>query len=152
MIDWFVDDVALASALGILAGTSLATFIISLLLIPVVVARLPQDCFLKLRHPATAKPPLNVARIVLLALRNVFGMILLLAGIVMLFLPGQGLLTILLGILLLSIPGKSRLVLSLTASPASRRGLDWLRRKSGKPPFLWPQSPARPQRLGEKGQ
>lgn len=139
------------SAMTILAGLSLAMFVISLLLLPLVVARLSRECFLKLQDPSTQKRGMSPGRIILLALRNVLGMLLLVAGIIMLFLPGQGLLTMLLGILLLSFPGKAKLVLRLTASPTSRRGLDWLRRKSGKPPFLWPQTVPDDQGNGANG-
>jgi Putative transmembrane protein (PGPGW) len=140
MIKSLFDLAPVSSAISLLAGISLAMFLISLLLLPLVVAQLPRECFLKLQDPSTAKGRMSPGRITLLVLRNVLGMLLLLAGIIMLFLPGQGLLTMLLGILLLSIPGKARLVLRLTASPAIRKGLDWLRQKSGKPPFLWPQT------------
>lgn len=139
MITSLFDLPLVTSAITLLAGVSLAMFVISLLLLPLVVARLPRECFLKLQDPSLPKRRMSPGRIMLLVLRNVLGMFLLIAGIVMLFLPGQGLLTMLLGILLLSFPGKAKLVLRLTASPASRRGLDWLREKSGTPPFLWPQ-------------
>jgi hypothetical protein len=151
MITSLLDHTPLQSAITLLAGVSLATFVISLLLLPLVVARLPRECFLKLQDPSTPKRETNPFRILLLVLRNVLGMILLIAGIVMLFLPGQGLLTMLLGILLLSIPGKAKLVLRLTASPAIRTGLDWLRQKSGKPPFLWPQASPCDQGSGANG-
>lgn len=139
------------SAITLLAGVSLAMFVISLLLLPLVVARLPRECFLRLQEPATQRRGMGPARIILLVLRNVLGMLLLIAGIIMLFLPGQGLLTMLLGILLLSFPGKAKLVLRLTASPSIRKGLDWLRRKSGKAPFLWPQPESDDQGSGVNG-
>ena len=138
MISALLSDPRLQGAVALLAALSLATFVISLLLIPLVVARLPGDCFLRLHSGARTRTRRGPVRLVLLAIRNLFGALLVVAGVVMLFLPGQGLLTILLGTLLLSIPGKRRLVLALTASPRSRHGLDWLRRKTGKPPFLWP--------------
>lgn len=151
MINSQFDLTLVTSAISLLAGISLAMFVISLLLLPVVVARLSRECFLKLQSPLPANRGMDSGRIILLVLRNVLGMFLLLAGIIMLFLPGQGLLTMLLGILLISFPGKAKLVLRLTASPALRKSLDWLRRKSGKPPFLWPQPESDDQGKGVNG-
>jgi hypothetical protein len=87
----------------------------------------------------TTSPKRTLLRLFASLLRNLLGLILLFAGIAMLFLPGQGLLTILLGILLLSIPGKQRLITYLTRGTAVRLSLDWLRKKAGKEPFLWPE-------------
>jgi hypothetical protein len=130
----------LQSVLSWLAGLSFITFVLSLLLIPLFVSRLAPDCFLKLGATAASRPALTAGSVILLILRNAFGLFLLIAGIAMLFLPGQGLLTILLGVLLLSFPGKYRLLNLLLGSRSVRRGLDWLRKKSRKPPFIWPDS------------
>lgn len=137
LLDALTSSTSFTEILGWLAGVSIATFLLSLLLIPVVVAKLPGDCFLRLQSQGRRKPP-GIGFLVLLVLRNFLGMLLLLAGFAMLFLPGQGLLTMILGLLLLSFPGKDRLILLLTASPSSRHGLDWLRKKAGKAPFRWP--------------
>lgn len=133
-----VDFYFLQPLLGWLAGLSLFTFILSLMLIPYVVGRLSQDCFLKLYQNERNTTPPSLASIVVLIIRNLLGLLLVLAGIVMLFLPGQGLLTILLGALLLSFPGKDKLVKGLVCRPKIQHSLDWLRIKRGKAPFLWP--------------
>lgn len=130
----------LQNMLSWLAGLSFITFILSLILIPFFVSRLPPDSFLKLGKTAAIRPPLTAGSIALLILRNTFGFFLLIAGMAMLFLPGQGLLTILLGILLLSLPGKYRLLNLLLGYRGVRRSLDWLRKKSRRPPFIWPDS------------
>ena len=124
--------------LGWLAVLSLFTFLLSLILIPWVVGRLAQDCFLKLyrNHRSSTQPTL--ASVLMLMLRNGLGLLLVLAGIAMLFLPGQGLLTMLLGALLLSFPGKHKLVTRLVRQPKIQHSLDWIRKKRGKVPFLWP--------------
>lgn len=130
----------LQNVLSWLAGLSLITFVLSLLLIPYFVGLLSPDCFLQLGSPARIRPALTAGSLFFLIARNVLGLFLLAAGITMLFLPGQGLLTILLGILLLSLPGKYRLVSRLIRSPGVRNSLDWLRRMRRKPPFIWPES------------
>ena len=124
--------------LGWLAVLSLVTFVLSIALIPWVVGRLPQDCFLRLYHNDSDRPQISIYSIIILIFRNVIGLILLLAGIAMLFLPGQGLLTILLGALLISFPGKHKLIHSLVSRPKIQHGLDWLRKKRNKPSFFWP--------------
>lgn len=123
--------------LGWLALVSLVTFILSLVLIPFVVGRLAEDCFIKLYHDDNPAPR-SFAAIILLIMRNVLGLLLVLAGVAMLFLPGQGLLTILLGTLLLSFPGKRKLIIRLVVQPKLQHSLDWLRKKRGKTPFIWP--------------
>jgi hypothetical protein len=59
-------------------------------------------------------------------------------GIALLVLPGQGLLTILLGITLLDLPGKRHLEIVLLRRPSVSRAVNWLRRKSGRPPLDLP--------------
>jgi hypothetical protein len=121
-----------------LAALSFATFVISLLLIPWLIGKLPKECFLRLAY-RQEKPwqasPIGLLRFVL---RNILGFLLLVAGFLMLFLPGQGLLTLLIGLFLLSFPGKRRLLLFAVRGEKTREALDWLRRKVGKPPFQWP--------------
>jgi len=132
-----------------LAALSLVTFVVSLLLIPWLIGRLPKECFLRLAHPQE-KPwqasPLGLLRFVL---RNILGSLLLVAGFLMLFLPGQGLLTLLIGLFLISFPGKRQLLLFIVRGEKTRTTLDWLRRKVGKPPFHWPAADERwRERLG----
>ncbi len=132
----------LAAMVGWLAGLSLGTFFLSLLFIPYIVGKLAPDCFVKLGKKAKRpRPPLTVGSLILLVARNVIGLALLLAGLAMLVLPGQGILTILLGVVLLSFPGKLALLTWLIFLPGVRRSLDWLRQKRGKPPFVWPENP-----------
>ncbi len=126
--------------LGWLAFSSLITFVLSLVLIPLVVGRLPKDCFLILHKNDKPTTPTSIVSILLTIFRNVLGIILLLAGIIMLFLPGQGLLTILLGGLLISFPGKQKLVYAVICQPKIQQSLDWIREKRHKPPFLWPKT------------
>ncbi len=124
--------------LGWLALVSLVAFILSLVLIPYVVGRLAEDCFIKLYQDDNNPAAPSFAAIIGLILRNILGLLLVLAGVAMLFLPGQGLLTILLGSLLISFPGKRKLINKLVMQPKIQRSLDWLRKKRGKTPFIWP--------------
>jgi len=119
-----------------LAGISITTFFLSLLLIPWYIGRLPQNHFILLK----TKPPLSSFGPSLIALaifRNFIGLLLIFAGIIMLFLPGQGILTILIGILCMSFPGKHTLILNLLNLPTIKRSLNWTRKKLSRPPFQW---------------
>lgn len=139
-MNYLTHTLLLEKILGWLAGISLVTFFLSLLLIPFIVGLLAPDYFLKLAEPRRRSRPLSPWSLVVLLIRNLLGLFLVLAGIAMLFLPGQGLLTILLGILLLSLPGKNRLVNRLVSIRGVRRSFDWLREKGRKPPFIWPET------------
>ena len=127
--------------LGWLAVTSIFTIVLSLVLVPWIIGRLSQDCFLRIHLNDNASPPRSAGSILLVIFRNGLGLVLLLAGIAMLFLPGQGLLTIFLGSLLTSFPGKRKLIFFLISQPKVQHSLNWLRKKNDKPPFLWPKHP-----------
>jgi hypothetical protein len=117
-----------------LAPLSLFTFLVSLLLVPFLAVRIPQDYFAHQERPATLwrfRHPL--VRFLFLAVKNLAGVFLVLIGLAMLVLPGQGLLTIVLGIMLLDIRGKYRVERWLVGKRPVLRSLNWLRRRAGHP-------------------
>lgn len=116
---------------------SVATFFLSLFIIPLVVNTLSVTCFLNIGRRKIS-PRISIGTAGLLIISNLCGWFFLLAGIVMLFLPGQGLLTILIGLLLVSFPGKQKLLDYLVHIQSIQHGFDWIRKKSGKSPFVWP--------------
>ncbi len=125
-------------ALQVLAGVSLLIFAAGLAILPWMVSLLPRDYF---KPPKPQMPnsrrQLTVMGLLRAVLRNLIGVVLLVAGIAMLFLPGQGILTIIVAVAIMDIPGKRRLIARLTSPPRVRRGLDWLRKKAGKDAFFW---------------
>ena len=119
-----------------LAIISAIIFIVSLLIIPWLISRLPQDFFAKIRSGQPSKN--NNSRLynlILVLLRNIFGLTFLVAGILMLFIPGQGILTIVLGISIMVFPGKRKLVNLLIEQKSVQHGLNWIRHKTGKIEF-----------------
>ncbi|MEM6793035.1 MAG: PGPGW domain-containing protein [Acidobacteriota bacterium] len=116
---------------------SLTSFLLSLITLPALVAFLPRDYFTK-RAQGGGQRRASVLRIAAALIKNLVGVCLLLAGLAMLVLPGQGLLTILLGLTLTSFPGKQRLERRLLEKPKVRRGLDKIRSLARRPPFEWP--------------
>lgn len=130
MLAWLRDHEGLLLWLGV----SAAMFVGSLVIVPIAVARIPEDYFAHdRREPLDTRHPL--LRLTLRVLKNVLGFVLVVAGIAMLVLPGQGILTIVIGIALLDFPGKYRLERKLVSRPAVLRSLNWIRRKAGRPPL-----------------
>lgn len=72
----------------------------------------------------------------LLTAKNLLGYALVMAGIAMLVLPGQGMLTILVGILFLDFPGKYWFERWVVARSPVLQSINWLRRRAGHPPLL----------------
>lgn len=72
------------------------------------------------------------------ALRNLLGILIVIAGVIMLAMPGQGLLTIMIGLILVDFPGKRRLIRSLLRRPKLLHAANALRAKFGKPAFELP--------------
>lgn len=118
------------------SGLSLLCLVATVVGVPWVVSRLPSDYF----NQPTRSVWRNYAdfpRSVLLlgALKNLVGVLLVLLGVIMLFVPGQGLLTLLVGLLLMNFPGKYRFERWLVRRRGVLNALNWLRRRSGRPPL-----------------
>jgi hypothetical protein len=98
--------------------------------------RLPADYF-DVRVPRQFLTHGHIAlRWTFVVLQNIVGFILVLAGIAMLVLPGQGVLTILIGVSLMDFPGKRRLEARLIGQRMIFAGVNRLRARFGKPPFV----------------
>jgi hypothetical protein len=119
-----------AVAVG-LAVFSVVAVLASLLLVPRYLATLPRD-FLTDHAPA-AHPSL-----LLRVLRNLFGVVLVVLGVLMLVLPGQGLLTLLVGLLLVDVPGKHALMQRLLARPKVLGAVNKLRARHHAEPLAAP--------------
>ena len=112
----------------------------SVIAVPLVVANLPADFFLRKprreRRRARVEPPPTIGALLRKIAKNVVGVILLLLSLPMLVGPGQGLLTLFLGLSLVDFPGKRALERSLIRRKPIRAGLQWMRRRMGKTEFL----------------
>ena len=124
---------------GAVMALSALTFFSTLLLVPWVLVRLPADYFSRERRKRVllkpAKPRHLAVRIALLVGKNLLGAVLVLVGVTMLVLPGQGLITILMGLLLIDFPGKYRVERFLVTRQPVLRSINWLRRRKGHPPL-----------------
>ena len=119
----------------VLGFASAATLVLSILLIPYLILQLPADFYAERNHRRRVFQDRPVLRFVFLAVKNALGALLLVAGILMLVLPGQGILTILAALTLLDFPGKRRLELRILHLPALLKGINGLRRRAGRKPL-----------------
>jgi hypothetical protein len=133
MLQWLQENQTL---LWWLTGLSALVFVGTLVAVPALIVRIPHDYFAHATRPpgrfATHHPALRLAALVA---KNALGCLLVLVGIVLLVLPGQGLLTLLLGFLLLDFPGKYALEKRLIARPRVHAAVDWLRRRARREPL-----------------
>jgi len=131
MLDWLREHLwwTFTLSLVMLVGT--------VALVPIVVARMPSDHFVR-RAPrgwSRRRPALAWA---LWTGRTLLGTVLIAAGLAMLVLPGQGILTILVGLILLEFPGKRELELRLIRRPRVLRAVNWMRARAGRSPLVLP--------------
>lgn len=135
MFDW------LQQHIWTITAVSVGVFIVTLVVGGWFVVRMPPDYF---RHPErqsewfTELP--RLLRTALRWLRNLFGVVLILVGIVLSLplVPGPGVVTILIGLSLTDFPGKHRLIRWLAGKRLVLSPLNWLRGKWGRPPLQPP--------------
>ena len=135
MLDWMRSHDVL---LGWLFALSVAMFLAALVLVPIVVVRLPADYFAAPRRGprrATVRHPM--LRGAWQVAKNILGLVLVLAGMAMLVLPGQGILAILIGISIMDLPGKYLLERWIIHRGPVLRAINALRRRYGRPPLVF---------------
>jgi hypothetical protein len=118
-----------------LVGLGIVMAIASTFAIPWLIVRMPADYFTTRRKPDIDRG--LIATLVWL-LRNALAILLVLAGMVMLVLPGQGLLTILIGVGISTFPGKYRLERAIMRRSAVFRSANWIRRRANRAPLDYP--------------
>jgi len=132
-MEWLKANDEIFAALGLL---SVGLFLISLIVFPLIIIFLPHDYFVRSEASFASLDPL---RMLLRLLKNALGVFLFVAGLLMLFLPGQGLLAILLGISLINFPGKRRLEMRLLNIGRIRSSVAWIRHKADREPIILPE-------------
>ena len=117
-----------------LVAISIAIFIFSLVSIKWLVALIPSDYFVK-KNASIFKSNRPYLWLLTTIIKNLIGYTLILGGIIMLFVPGQGLFTIFIGLILSNYPGKYNIERRIVAMPKILKTINWLRKKSNKPPL-----------------
>lgn len=131
--------VLIATVSGVLA-------LVSLVLVPILIVQMPADYFLaahRIRRRGFSARWLTVAR-------NLLAMVLFIAGLLMLVLPGQGLLTLLAALIMSDVPGKYRVERWLVLQPGVLKTINWVRRRYRKTPIVSPPQGLNRSRLGHK--
>ena len=140
MFEWLREKWAHVTGAELLYGVLIfvGTFALTTAVVFFVVVKLPKDYFSpknRLKFMARWNPAMRWAAI---AGKNVLGLALVVAGVVLSLpgVPGPGLITILLGVMLLDFPGKRTLQLKIVRQKNVRHELDRVRKKFGKQPFV----------------
>ena len=139
MIEWIGDWAqAHETLMWVLGIFSLVVFVLSLIGLPYILIKLPRDYLSSLDTPSRSFKHGSAWDRTYLIGKNVIAVLLILAGLAMLLLPGQGLLTIVIGLSLLSFPGKRELIQKILAQKNVLGSANWVREKGGKPPLEAP--------------
>lgn len=142
MVDWLtrtLDSFGLTwGDVGLGVALFLVTFAGSMAAVTFVVVKLPPTYF-QISHSRDFWADRHRAvRWGGMFFKNLFGLLLVLLGVVMSVpgVPGQGILTILLGLMLLDFPGKRGLEYKLVSRPNVLRAINGLRARFDKPPMV----------------
>ncbi len=121
-------------------ASSLFIFLATLVGLPFILIKLPEDYLVSQRDHSLRKYVRGTAldlpyRIV----KNVLGWMLILAGLAMLVLPGQGLLAIVVGLSLIKFPGKQKAIRTIVHQQSILKSANWIRAKAGRGPLERPE-------------
>jgi hypothetical protein len=118
------------------SGFFVASFLLSILIVAIVIVKLPANYFSSHYQQDFLPNSSWFTRWGVTILKNLIGLVLLIAGIIMLIGPGQGILTILIGLMMMDIPGKRPLEARIIKRPAVLSAVNNLRARYNKPPLI----------------
>ena len=122
--------------LFLLGSLSIFILIISVFMMVLIISFLPED-YLKSENRNLISSVQNsrypLLKLLILIIKNLFGILLLLSGILMLVLPGQGLLTIITGLVFMDYPGKYKFERKLLRQKGVINSINWIRSLLSKP-------------------
>ena len=113
----------------LLTVISVGGFVVCIIAIPWYLARAPAGLLVGPPEPWRGLSPLRLG---LRMLKNLLGLALLIAGLIMLVGPGQGLLTLIVALGLLDLPGKRALQRRLLFNPRVLKLVNSLRERAGR--------------------
>lgn len=127
------------TTLWLIGTLSILAFVGTLIVIPILVIHIPVDYFNRgTQIRGLSRRNYSLIRLLGLVIKNLFGIIFVLAGIAMLVLPGQGFITLLIGIMLLDFPRKFALERRIVQQRTVLRAINWMRAKAHKPALQVP--------------
>ena len=120
----------------LLGSLSIFILIISVFMMVLIISFLPEDYFKSenrnlISSVQNSRYPL--LKLLGLITKNFFGVLLLLSGILMLVLPGQGILTIITGLVFIDYPGKYKFERKLLRQKGVINSINWIRSRLSKP-------------------
>jgi hypothetical protein len=134
--DWISSHEALVWWTGSL---SMGLFIASVILLPILLVRLPGDYLSKDRSGGNPGHLKRTPRGLLYRIaRNLLGGLFVLAGIVMLVIPGQGVICIVIGLVLMDFPQKQAFLRRVVARKHVLRTINRMRSRFSRPPLRAP--------------
>ena len=125
---------------GLLLWLTIASvigLITSLVLIPWILIQIPSDYFShkkRQKYQWRNHPP--IVRLIFLLMKNILGVIFIISGIIMLFIPGQGIITIIIGVVLTDFPYKYKIERWIINRPAILSSINKLRAKAKQGPII----------------
>ena len=138
IVAWLMGYSSILIGLG---GLSVLILVFSIAGMGWFIAQIPEDYFIHDKRQAKHwNKYSSQARIAIIVFKNIFGGIMLVGGLFLLVLPGQGLLTMIIGLLLIDYPGKFQLEQKIISIPSIFRSLNWFRAKARKPNLLDPRN------------
>ena len=128
--EWLASYSSILIGIG---GLSILILIFSIMGLGWFISQIPADYFIHEKRQADNwNKYSSETRVVIIIVKNVVGIAMLISGLLLLILPGQGILTMIIGILLIDYPGKFKLEQKIISIPSVFRGLNWFRAKSKK--------------------
>ena len=132
-IDWLGNNAGLTTSLVVV---SIVLLVASLWIGQYYLTKIPPDYFMQKHKPLETWRRTRPALWWTLVIgKNLLGGLFILAGVIMVFTPGQGVLTILMGIALMDFPGKQRLERAIIQRPTVLKLVNGLRSRANKPPL-----------------
>ena len=122
--------------LFLLGSLSIFILIISIFMMVLIISFLPEDYFKSENRNLISivqNSRFPMLKLLVLITKNFFGVLLLLSGILMLVLPGQGILTIITGLVFIDYPGKYKFERKLLRQKGVINSINWIRSRLSKP-------------------
>lgn len=136
IMDWLK---AHSGLMWILSVISLVVFLGTLAIIPYFIVRIPEDYLVRERsEDITGAAKKRTMRFLCMILKNLLGILLVITGFFMFFIPGQGVITMVIGIMLMNFPGKRSMSTAIIRQPTILKSLNWTRAKALRPPLILP--------------
>lgn len=117
-------------------GLFVLSIVVSILVAAVVIVKIPENYFSSHYQQDFMPNASWLTRWGAVIAKNLLGIVLIVAGIIMLIGPGQGILTILIGLIMVDIPGKRPIEARIIKRPTILAAVNELRLRYNKPPLI----------------